>query len=446
MAKFITGNIPKHINNMTFAWAIWILSIFLVDFVDMYFLSQLWQSELAASVWFAGLLVFMVTSVWIALMITMASLVSRFLWAKDTKSSQNIAGSIFYFTFLISLPITVLLYIFSADILVFMWASWDTLKYAIDYFQIVVFVIPFMLLWMSINGLLRAIWDAKMSMMPTLLAGFVNIILDPILIFWFDLWIQWAAYATAASRITLFWVWIYGLIKYDFLHFWKIPTLFKNMKNILSIFIPAVVTNISTPIWSSFLLKNLSAYWDDAVAAMAVISRLIPVLFVYIFAMSGAVGWIIGQNLWANLISRVKETITTSFKFIIYYVLWVFILLFFSKNFIINLFELSWDGKELFIFYANFLTLFFIFNGFIFIWNALFNVIWKAYLSTIINIFKSIIILIPLVLLFNNWFGMKWILAAESLSFFISWMITLVFIYVFVFKENSLIDKNENNV
>lgn len=48
MPKFITGNITNHINKMTFASTVGILSIFLVDFIDMYFISQLGESELAA--------------------------------------------------------------------------------------------------------------------------------------------------------------------------------------------------------------------------------------------------------------------------------------------------------------------------------------------------------------------------------------------------------------
>ena len=435
MAKFITGSISWHINKMTFAGAIGILSIFLVDFVDMYFLSKLWQSQLVAAIWFAGILVFMLTSIWIALMITMASLTSKFLWSRQQDKALNIASSIFYFTLILSIPLTVLWYIFAKDILSFMWASGETLIFAMQYFNIVVFVVPFLLLWMAINGLLRAIWDAKMSMMPTLVAGIVNIILDPILIFWLDMWISWAAIATAISRITLFWVGLYWLYKYGFLTIWKFSSLFKNLKVILAIFIPAVVTNISTPIWTSFILKSLSEYWDDVVAAMAVIGRLVPVLFVYIFAMSWAVWWIIWQNLWANLISRVKETIVTSIKFIIYYVVWVTILLFFTKSFIINIFDLQNQWKELFIFYSHFLIIFFIFNGIIFIWNALFNVISKAYLSTIINILKSIIFLFPLIFLLENKFGYKWILAAESVSFFISWIITIGFIYYFLFYK-----------
>lgn len=425
MAKFITGDITKHINKMTMAGAIGIFAIFIVDFIDMYFLSILGESELAAAVWFAGVILFMLVSVGIAMMITMWSIVSKVIWKWDIEKAKKTAMNIFYFTFFFSIPITIFWYIYAQELLWLIWAKWQTFEYALSYFRIVLIGLPFLMLWMSWTGLLRGIWDAKMSMMPTLIAGWVNIVLDPIFIFWFDWWIEWAAWATALSRIALFIVAFYWVFKHEFYTFCSCFGIKEDLREILSIFLPAMLTNIATPIWSGYMMRNLSEYGDDAVAGMAVIGRVIPIIFVYIFAMSGAIWSIIWQNYWAWLHDRVIETIKKSIQIATIYVIWIVTLLILWNWFIIDMFNLKWDGAELMKFYSYFMAIFFIFNAIIFVWNATFNVIGKAYLSTIMNILKSLFLLVPLVYILSIHMWFKGILLAEAISVLITGIITL---------------------
>ncbi len=420
------------------ASTIGILSIFVVDFVDMYFLSLLWQSELIAAVWFAGIILFMLISIGIALMITMWSLVSTQLWEWNKNKAKNTAMSILYFAFFISVPLFITSYIFAEDLLQFIWAQWQTLEYALSYFKIILLSLPFMLIWMAATGILRWVWDAKFGMMPTLVAGWVNLVLDPIFIFWFGWWIEWAAWATALSRVAMFMVAFYWALKHKFLVFCSCLKLKDNLKIILAIFIPAMLTNIATPVGTWFILKSISEYWDDVVAAMAVMWRLTPILFVYIFWMSWAIWWIIGQNYWAKNYARVHEIIKKSILIALYYIIWAVLVLIIFHNFIINIFWLQWDWVELFKFYTYFLSIFFIFNAILFIWNATFNVIWKAYLSTITNILKSIVFLIPFVYILWNNFWMKWILFSESLSVLITGILTLILLKIYLPKEKNI--------
>ena len=432
MAKFTTGSIAKHINTMTLAWAIWILSIFLVDFVDMYFLSLLWESELAAAILFAWVLLFLLTSIGIALMITMSSIVSRVIGKKDETRAKQYAMNIYYFAFFLSIPVTSIAYFFSPEILSLMWAQAQTLEYAISYFRIVVLVYPFLMLWMCMSWVLRWVWDAKMSMMPTLIAGWVNIVLDPILIFWFGWWIEWAAIATSLSRIALFSVWTYWVWRHSFFLFCNCFWLKNDLREILSIFMPSLATNVATPIGTSFMLKVISEYWDDAVAWMAVMGRLIPVIFVYIFALSGSIGSIVWQNYGAWLYDRVKEAIIKSIMISWVYVLLISVLLFFWNDYLIELFHLTWDWKILIQFYSTFLVIFFVFNAMNFVWNATFNVVWKAYISMILNFLRSIVFLLPFVFFFSWMWGVKWVLIWEALSISLTGVITLFLLYKFV--------------
>jgi Na+-driven multidrug efflux pump len=170
---------------------------------------------------------------------------------------------------------------------------------------------------------------------------------------------------------------------------------------------------------------------------MAVMWTIVPILFVYIFGLSWAIWSIIWQNYWAKKYSRVHEVIKKSILISFYYIIWAVIILLISHNIIIDIFGIKWDWIELFKFYTYFVSIFFIFNAILFIWNSAFNVIWKAYLSTITNVLKSIIFLIPLVYLLWNNYWMKWILFAETLSVFLTGFITLILLKIYLPKKET---------
>jgi Na+-driven multidrug efflux pump len=162
---------------------------------------------------------------------------------------------------------------------------------------------------------------------------------------------------------------------------------------------------------------------------MAVIGRLIPVIFVYIFALSGSIWSIVWQNYGAWLYDRVRESIIKAMTIAWIYVLWMTILLVLFNSYLIVLFNLSGEGAMLLWFYSNFLAIFFVFNAMIFVWNATFNVIWKAYISMIMNFLRSIIFLIPLIFFFSWTLWVKWVLIWEALSISLTGMIILFILY-----------------
>lgn len=433
MAKFLQGSIFQHIHKMTLSASIWITSIFIVSFVDMYFLSLLWQSELIAAVWYAWILVFILTSIGIAITIVMSSSISKLIgaWKKDETLFRT--TNIYYFSFLISIPVSILWYICTPELLSLIGASWDTLDYAINYFRIILFTYPLTLIGMASVWVLRWLGDAKRSMMPTLVAGWVNIILDPILIFWFNWGIEWAALATAASRLSLFAVAFYWVYQHWYIKFHPIKKILLEIRQIWGLFFPIFMTNMTTPIGMAFMMKAFSEYSDDAVAWISVITRLSPLIFVYIYALSAVIGSIVGQNYGAGLYERAKEAIKKSIYISIWYIVFITLSLILANKFIISAFWLTGDGAVLVEFYSYFIAIFFISNAIVFVGSAVFNVIGKAKYSLIINLCKSIILLIPFIFIFSDIYWMQWILIGETLAWVIASLISMYFLYKFIF-------------
>ena len=323
---------------------------------------------------------FLQTSISIGLSIAMWALVSKNLWAKKKAEAQKYAIYISGFILATALPITLGVYIFAGELLSLLWAQGETLNLAIMYLRIVIIGMPLMAFSMWLNSILRSQWEAKNSMLILLIASIVNGILDPILIFWFDLWLQGAAYATLASRLTMFFAAMYYIQKNKFFSGsqYTLQGISAYIWPIILIALPAVLTNLATPIGNAYVTRSIASFWDSAVAGMSMVWRVSPVAFAVIFALSGAIWPIIGQNLWANRCDRVRKTVFESIKFSTWYIIVISTILFFFRNKIVDVFSLTWEARELWILFLSILSWLFIFQAFVFISNAVFNNVWLA--------------------------------------------------------------------
>ena len=136
----------------------------------------------------------------------------------------------------------------------------------------------------------------------------------------------------------------------------------------------------------AFSTRAMAEFGEAAVAGMAVIGRLVPLAFGVVFALSGAVGPIIGQNYGAGRMDRVKRTFYDALLFIGAVVVVIALALFLLRDPIVSLFALE-KGPALALLYAfcGPLAILFYFNGAIFVSNAAFNNLGHPYYSTWIN-------------------------------------------------------------
>ena len=206
------------------------------------------------------------------------------------------------------------------------------------------------------------------------------------------------------------------------------------MKRIFAIALPAILTNIATPIGAAYVIYEISKFGESAVAGMAVINRLTPVSFAVVFAASGAVGPIIGQNFGAKSFVRIKAVLRDSLYFIFFYVLLVWFLLFLLSDFINTSFSLEGEAAELVTLFCNYVSITFFFNGAIFIGNATFNNLGRATYSTVFNFAKATIFTIPFVYMGALWFKAPGILLGQAIGASFIGIIAMIFAYRYVQK------------
>ena len=416
-AIFLEGNLLRHIIIMASSASIGLVSIFLVDFADLLFISMLGEQELAAAVGFAGTVLFLTFSVSIGMTIATSALVAQRLGQGDPDEARKIATSVILFGFAVACILAAICWYFAPQLLGLIGAQGNTQDLAVRYFRIVVAAMPIAAIGLMASGILRAHGDARRAMTVTLTAGAVNAILDPILIFGFGLGLDGAAYASVAARFATLITALYPIFK----HYGGFATpsvaRFKtDLAPIVAIAAPAMLTNVATPIGNGFVTRTISEFGDSAVAAMAVAGRLTPLAFCVIFALSGAVGPIIGQNFGAKQYPRVRGTLIKAVQFTTLYVAAIWVVLLLSHSFISSSFNLSPEGANIIFWFALVVTPLFLFNGTLFVSNAAFNNLRRPLYSTALNWGKNTLGVIPFVAVGAALGGAPGVLIGQSLG------------------------------
>lgn len=92
-AKFVTGSTMRHVAVMTATGSIGLVAIFMVDALNLFYISMLGVKELAAAIGFAGTLMFFTISVSIGFTIAASALVSRALGRGDREAAARMGGA-----------------------------------------------------------------------------------------------------------------------------------------------------------------------------------------------------------------------------------------------------------------------------------------------------------------------------------------------------------------
>jgi len=276
------------------------------------------------------------------------------------------------------------------------------------------------------GAILRAHGDARRAMMATIWGGLVNAVLDPILIFGLDLELTGAALASVAARLTIAATALIPIMRY-YGGFGRpnLPEMRLDLSPVVTLAFPAILTQLATPIGQAYVTRSMASYGEEAVAGMAIVARLTPVAFGVIFALSGAIGPIIGQNYGAKDYDRVRRAYRDGMVFTALVVILVTAVLFAIRGPIADLFQASGITRDLVFLFCGPLALAFFFNGMIFVSNAAFNNLGHPYYSTWINWGRHTLGTIPLVILFASWFGAAGVLIGQAVGGLIFGLISL---------------------
>ncbi|HMS95438.1 MAG TPA: MATE family efflux transporter, partial [Tabrizicola sp.] len=173
---------------------------------------------------------------------------------------------------------------------------------------------------------------------------------------------------------------------------------------------------VATPVGQAFVTRATSAYGEAAVAGMAIAGRLTPVAFGVIFALSGAIGPIIGQNFGAGRMGRVRRAFFDGLIFTGLVIAFVSALLFILRAPIAAAFHAEGLTRDLVYLFCGPLALLWFFNGMIFVANAVCNNLGRPFWSTLVNWGRHTLGTIPLALWLGGIWGAQGVLIGQALG------------------------------
>ena len=416
-AKFLTGSLMRHVTVMSLTSSVGLVAVFAVDFVDMIFISMLGHKELAAAVGYAGSILFVTMSISVGMSIATGALVARHLGSGEVDRARLVTTHVLIYAGVFACLFAAVFWSFLTPLTGLVGATGETRDLAVDYLRIIVPGMPFIMLGMAASTVLRAYGDARRAMWVTIIAGLVNAVLDPILIFGMGLELQGAAIASLISRLSLmvtaFWLLTRrygGFVRPD------MSVLKQDIQRITSIAFPAMLTNIATPIGAAYITRVMAQFGEGAVAGMAITARLTPISFAVVFALSGAIGPIVGQNFGAKDMGRVSRAIRDAVIFTLVYVLLASLVLFILRAPIADLFNADDQARALIYLFCGPLALTWFFNGVIFIGNASFNNLGRPLTSTAINWGRNTLGTIPFAAYGATLWGAEGVLIGQAIG------------------------------
>ncbi|WP_335655302.1 MATE family efflux transporter [Parasphingorhabdus sp.] len=416
-AIFLTGSPLRHITTMTLTASIGLLTMFIVDFADLFYIAQLADSSLTAAMGFAATILFFATAFHIGLMIATSALASRHIGQGNPDQARRYLTNILVLSIALIVPLAILFFIFAPAILQLAGANGAANRAATGYIRIFAPFLPFSVTAMVCSGFLRAHGAARKAMNVTLSMGITNAILDPIFIFGFGWGINGAAVASACAAIVsaVFAIWPIAKSYGGFSRF-SLAEFHQDLSPILRLLIPAILTNIATPVGGFISYRFVADYSDDVIAGFAVVGRVVPVAFCLMFSLSGAIGPIIGQNFGALQFDRVRTTINQAAIFALGYALLIWPILYLLSDPISDAFHLVGEGRHVFWLFAVLLTPLFFFNGMLFIGNAACNNLGHPIWSTVMNWLRNTLGLLPFLWFGREYLGLDGIVLAPAIG------------------------------
>ena len=243
------------------------------------------------------------------------SIISRKLGEKKDDEANMYASCAFFGALSFGAAILIIGLVFLEPLMRLLGATETMLPYAKDYARYIFIAAPIMCSSFVLNSVMRSQGKAIMAMVGMSLGGVLNMALDPLLIFTFDMGISGAAIATALSQLISYIVmWVMFTSRDSIVRISpsRLSKHFSDYFTVLKIGFPTMCRQGLASVASALLNVQASVYGDAAVAAITISNR------VYLFVRNLVLGIgqgfqpVAGYNYGAGKLKRVKEAFNFS--------------------------------------------------------------------------------------------------------------------------------------
>lgn len=350
----------------------------------------------------------------------------------DKESAENILGNSTTALVIVSIVITIIIKVFGRDILMLFGASENTIGYGLDYIGIYAYGTIFVQLALGLNAFITAQGFAKTSMLTVTIGAVINIVLDPIFIFYFNLGVKGAAIATIISQgISAIWVIRFLTGEKTLLRIKR-----KYLKLDMKILLPTIALGLSPFIMQSteslitvIFNSSLQKYGGDlAVGAMTILTSVMQFSLLPLVGLTQGSQPIISYNYGAGNKERVKKGFLILLITTIIYSTTVWALVMFFPQIFIGAFTSNADLMSLTIPSIRIFMAVSLVFGIQIACQQTFISLGNAKVSIFLALLRKLILLIPLIYILPLLFKDKVmaIFLAEPVADFIAVTVTAI--------------------
>ncbi|MEG0630733.1 MAG: MATE family efflux transporter [Christensenellaceae bacterium] len=407
------------------------------NMADTYFVSiskEQYLGTAAVSVFMPIMLITQALSIWFAA--GGAAYLSRLLGAKEIDKAHTTATTTILLSFLVGVAVAIVGVIFARPLLHLMGASEATIELAMDYALVLFIASPIQLVNMAFNNLLRSEGSAVASMVGMVTGALLNIVLDPIFIFVFDMGVTGAAVATAISQGVAFCILFSNYLRKKTIAKFKLKG-FRFQKEIVGYIVRIGSSTFLTQMLAAvgFAVINICAkpYGDGAIAAFGIVNRVQFIGFAIIFGFAQGFQPVAGYNFGAHLFARLKKAMAFGITVTLGIGVAITLACNFGAESFINLFSDNADVLRIGVPALRWFTIGFPLTAFTLIILMTHQALGKATGAFILSICRQGVCLIPAVIILANVAGLFGIMIAPFISDIISGVIAVI-LAVNIFK------------
>ena len=420
------------------------IMVLIYNLADTFFISQTNDPYQIAAVSLASPFFMMLITFGIIFMAGGMSCISRALGAGDKKRADSLAAFSIWTGIAVGVLVTMIFTAFIGKILLAIGASTYTIVPAYSYLSIVMTSAPFVLFSMASSGILRAENHPRQAMNGQIIGNILNIILDPIMILYFDMGITGAAIATVIGIVA-------GAAYYIGYFLAGQSSLSIHVKNfkikngialsLISIGIPASLDPFLMSISQMIMNSLMSAYGDMSVAAAGVSMRIEQIATLIAMGCGQGVQPLLGFCVGAKEWDRYKGILKFALQLAVSISLFMVTMCYLFTGKIVSVFLVN---PEAFGYAVNFLriklsssVLFAIFFVFV---NAL-QSMGAAKASFILSVCRQCALYVPALFIMNYFMGAYGIIWALPIAELLSLIQTVIIYGKIIFNPQIFLEK-----
>ena len=441
----LKDNIPKLVRKLALPAMVGMLFQTLYNIVDTFYAGKISPEALSAlSKSFP--IYFIIVASSIGVTVAGTSLIGNSIGENNKKNILNYFTHIIYFAIIMSVIICFVGLSFSDKIFSLMVTTDEVINLGTQYTDIIFSGSILFILIVALNSLLHAEGDTKTYRNVLILSFFINLILNPVLIFGLfffpALGFKGIAISTIISQLVAFFIILSKVLKNSRIKEITKENLVPKIFYFINIFftaMPIIVSIFAYSITATIVLKYVGISGEYAVAGYGAGTRIEQVVLLPILGINTAIISIIAQNFGAKNFERVKETYFTSIKYSFLIMIISGTILYISSDLIMSFFSNDQIVIEFGSRYLKICSFILPAYPIFFLSNGMFMAIKKAEYAMISNLFRNGFN--PLVVFFLA----SYINASFEIFFWIwavvNWIFSGIYLSILIFYIKAKLEK-----